>query len=114
MPKFAEGTEYVNGAGTAKSDSIHAKLSKGERVVDAFTNEKLKGISNKELPKAVSWYNMLKINGIIPTKETNNDNIYMKQLLEVNEKQLNILSEKEYIHNNKRVIKNKNITIYYE
>ena len=51
IPKFAKGTEYVNGAGTGTSDSIPAMLSKGERVVDAKTNKMLKGIPNSMLPE---------------------------------------------------------------
>jgi chromosome segregation ATPase len=54
IPKFAQGTEYVQGAGTTKSDSIHAMLSKGERVVPAEINQMLNGIPNAELPKLVS------------------------------------------------------------
>ncbi len=48
---FATGTEYVDGAGTSTSDSIPARLSKGERVVKARDNEKLGGrrMSNEEL-----------------------------------------------------------------
>lgn len=38
IPGFAEGIEYVNGPGTAKSDSIPARLSKGERIVTADKN----------------------------------------------------------------------------
>jgi hypothetical protein len=38
VPQFAEGTEFLEGAGTGKSDSIHAMLSRGERVVPARTN----------------------------------------------------------------------------
>ena len=51
IPKFAKGTEYVNGAGTETSDSIPAMLSKGERVIDAKTNKMLKGIPNSMLPE---------------------------------------------------------------
>lgn len=51
IPKFAKGTEYVNGSGTGTSDSIPAMLSKGERVVDAKTNKMLKGIPNSMLPE---------------------------------------------------------------
>ena len=51
IPKFAKGTEYVNGAGTGTSDSIPAMLSKGERVIDAKTNKMLKGIPNSMLPE---------------------------------------------------------------
>lgn len=39
MPQFAEGSEFVEGAGTGTSDSITAKLSRGERVVTAKTNK---------------------------------------------------------------------------
>lgn len=52
--KFAKGTEYVNGKGTETSDSVPAMLSKGERVVDASTNKRLKGIPNKLLPLLVN------------------------------------------------------------
>ena len=51
IPKFAKGTEYVQGAGTETSDSIPAMLSKGERVIDAKTNKMLKGIPNSMLPE---------------------------------------------------------------
>lgn len=40
VSKFAEGTPYVQGAGTGTSDSIPARLSKGERVVTAANNQK--------------------------------------------------------------------------
>lgn len=50
IPKFAKGTEYVQGAGTETSDSIPAMLSKGERVIDAKTNKLLKGIPNALIP----------------------------------------------------------------
>lgn len=39
-PGFAKGVEYVNGRGTATSDSIPARLSKGERIVTADKNDK--------------------------------------------------------------------------
>jgi hypothetical protein len=51
---FAQGTEYVNGAGSETSDSIPANLSKGERVVPAFVNAQLNGIPNKDLPAIVN------------------------------------------------------------
>lgn len=51
IPKFAKGTEFVNGAGTATSDSIPAMLSKGERVVPAHINKLLNGIPNELLPE---------------------------------------------------------------
>lgn len=51
IPAFATGTEYLEGEGTGTSDSILARLSKGERVVPAKENMLLAGISNKDLPK---------------------------------------------------------------
>lgn len=50
IPKFAKGTEYVNGGGTETSDSVPAMLSRGERVIDAKTNKLLKGIPNALIP----------------------------------------------------------------
>lgn len=38
VPAFAEGTPFVDGKGTETSDSIIARLSKGERVVTAKDN----------------------------------------------------------------------------
>lgn len=40
IPKFKEGVEYLQGKGTATSDSNLAWLSKGERVISAETNKK--------------------------------------------------------------------------
>lgn len=40
VPKFAKGVERLTGAGTETSDSIHAMLSRGERVVPARINDK--------------------------------------------------------------------------
>jgi hypothetical protein len=54
IQSFAEGTEYVNGPGTGKSDSIPANLSKGERIVPADVNKQLLGIGNKDLPYLVN------------------------------------------------------------
>ena len=39
IPQFAEGTEFLEGAGDGTSDSIPAMLSRGERVVPAKTNK---------------------------------------------------------------------------
>lgn len=50
---FVEGTEYVTGPGTSKSDSINARLSVGERVVPEPINKMLSGITNKDLPHYV-------------------------------------------------------------
>jgi len=52
--KYADGTEFVNGGGTNRSDSVPAMLSRGERVVDAQTNAQLGGVSNSDLLSAVN------------------------------------------------------------
>ena len=39
IPKFKSGVEMLSGAGNETSDSIHAMLSRGERVVSAKTNK---------------------------------------------------------------------------
>lgn len=51
---FEKGTEYVDGQ--PGRDKIRARLTKGERVVDAGTNAKLDGIPNASLPDAVKMY----------------------------------------------------------
>jgi hypothetical protein len=58
MPEFAKGTEYVEGPGTGTSDSIMARLSKGERVMTARQNKPLldMGIKNDDIPKIVLDY----------------------------------------------------------
>lgn len=64
---FAEGTEFVEGAGSSKSDSIPAMLSRGERVVPAATNAKYFSALNEfqnETPKADMMAAML--NGDLP------------------------------------------------
>lgn len=43
IPAFREGTPYVDGPGTSRSDSILSRLSKGERVTDAANNARLIG-----------------------------------------------------------------------
>lgn len=58
VPQFAKGTEYVKGPGTGTSDSIHARLSKGERVVPAHINAQLQGIPNDMLPQIARYANM--------------------------------------------------------
>lgn len=58
LPKYATGKEYVNGKGTGTSDSIHAMLSRGERVVSAKTNADyfpaLSAIHNRKISPAVA------------------------------------------------------------
>ena len=52
LPAFKGGTDYVQGGGTETSDSILARLSKGERVVPAHENKELRSIgviSNQDL-----------------------------------------------------------------
>ena len=58
MPEFARGTESVEGPGTGTSDSIVARLSKGERVMTARQNKPLLdlGIKNDDIPKIVLDY----------------------------------------------------------
>lgn len=87
IPKFADGTEYVDGAGTSTSDSVHAMLSKGERVVPASINQMLNGIPNSELPKLVNndsaFMTSLALNGLIThTKKTNDliGNLYSSHI----------------------------------
>jgi len=46
-PKFKDGTEYVKGPGTSRSDSVHAMLSVGERVFSAETSAKYAPALNK-------------------------------------------------------------------
>lgn len=58
VPAFREGTEYFDGVGTGKSDSNLARISRGERIVDEETNQKLAGVKNKDLPYFVSMGKM--------------------------------------------------------
>ena len=44
IPQFAKGVVGLQGEGTATSDSIHAKLSKGESVITAKETSKHKGL----------------------------------------------------------------------
>jgi TP901 family phage tail tape measure protein len=44
VPQFAKGVVDLRGEGTATSDSIHAKLSKGESVITAKETSKHKGL----------------------------------------------------------------------
>jgi len=56
-PAFAKGTEYVGLNGAPRgTDTIHAMLNEGERVVPTHINRKLKGISNDDLPKLMEAY----------------------------------------------------------
>lgn len=87
IPKFAKGTEYVEGKGTSTSDSVHAMLSKGERVVPTEINQMLNGIPNSDLPKLVnndsSLITSMALNGLIThTKKTNDliGNLYSSHI----------------------------------
>ena len=46
--KYAEGTEFVEGPGTGTSDSVSAKVSRGERIFKARDNAIIGNISNEE------------------------------------------------------------------
>ena len=52
---FKDGTSFVTGPGTSRSDSIPARLSVGERVVDAKTNKQIGGrsLDNADLARYV-------------------------------------------------------------
>lgn len=47
-PGFRDGTPYVDGPGTGRSDSITARLSKGERIITARGNAELGGRAMSE------------------------------------------------------------------
>ena len=55
IPEFAKGEEFIQGPGTGTSDSILARVSKGERIVPAHINEQLNGIPNSMLPKMLNF-----------------------------------------------------------
>lgn len=56
VEQFREGTPFVDGPGHGKSDSIPARLSRGERVVPADINAGMGGrqVSNEELARLFS------------------------------------------------------------
>ena len=76
LPAYAKGTDYVEGKGTGTSDSVVARLSKGERVVPAAINAKLAGIRNEDLPRLLSNND----NGIVASLLTENNKINGKML----------------------------------
>lgn len=86
--KFAKGTEYVNGPGNETSDSIPARLSKGERIVDAKTNRQLEGIDNDQLPDVYKFYKFNMLRGEGAVQQYSN-----KQLLNVLRENKNINRE---------------------
>jgi len=53
-PQFAAGTEYVQLNGAPRgTDTIHAMVNEGERIVPTHINEQLKGVANEDLPALV-------------------------------------------------------------
>ena len=67
IPKFREGTPFVDGPGTGKSDSVPAMLSRGERVIDADSNAEIGGsrVSNYEIIRLFKVGKM--VDSIAPT-----------------------------------------------
>lgn len=71
LPKFATGTNRVLGDGTETSDSVHAMLSKNERIVDAKNNRKIGfDLSNDQLATAAQMYRSFNLNGGISMNNT--------------------------------------------
>lgn len=71
LPKFATGTNRVLGDGTETSDSVHAMLSKNERIVDAKNNRKIGfDLSNDQLATAAQMYRSFNLNGSISQNST--------------------------------------------
>ena len=66
VPKFREGTPFVHGPGSGKSDSIPAMLSRGERVIDSDSNSELggAGVSNYEIVRIFKIGKM--VDGVAP------------------------------------------------
>lgn len=72
IPKFARGTEHLNGKPGTDTNLIWADT--GERIIDKHTNRKLKGIKNRELPRLVEL-------GKLALNQTyNNDPAIVKEL----------------------------------
>jgi hypothetical protein len=61
VENFHDGSEFVNGK--RGRDKIPAMIEYGERVVPTETNRMLGGITNKELPNAVQYYEKMKGKG---------------------------------------------------
>jgi len=56
---FKTGTDYLEGEGDGKSDSIVVRASKGERIVDADTNRQIEAVAgrrikNTEIPELIA------------------------------------------------------------
>lgn len=57
LPQFRKGSEFIEGPGSGTSDSILARVSRGERIVPFRENAEIArigGIPNKKLPEAVA------------------------------------------------------------
>lgn len=57
LPQFRTGSEFIEGPGSGTSDSILARVSRGERIVPYEQNREIArigGIPNKKLPEAVA------------------------------------------------------------
>ena len=109
LPAFKGGTDYVQGQGTETSDSILARLSKGERVVPAHENKELRTngiITTKDLVRYAKIGRALgDRNDIVPqsgkdyTDALNNlvaENRLMRKKLESLEIHMGISSEGVY------------------
>lgn len=54
-PQFAKGSEYVQrGDAPMGTDTIHAMINEGERIVPTEINRKLKGVKNEHLPELIN------------------------------------------------------------
>jgi len=83
---FADGTEFVQGAGGSRTDSINARLSRGERVVPAHINSKYYDALNEfqyATPKADIMNELLKGGG---RGSTTDMSVVEGQLMQMNER----------------------------
>lgn len=66
-PAFREGTEFVEGPGDGRSDSITARISRGERILPADMNRQIGGreLSNDELVDIVRGAQQFNLTGIL-------------------------------------------------
>lgn len=83
VQSFAEGTDSVVGPGTGTSDSIPARLSRGEGVIPANINKRLLGIgvgaTDERLPGLVSaGLNSVRMESLLTDiKKTNRETVMM-------------------------------------
>ena len=83
---FADGTEFVQGPGGSRTDSINARLSRGERVVPAHINSKYYDALNEfqyATPKADIMNDLLKGGG---RGSTTDMSVVEGQLMQMNER----------------------------